>query len=144
VAACLRQRLEQTPSLSVHAQDSSHCFASVGDSGRPVFRLQPDIVIRTQGVTTCIADTKWKRLTLSPSGYLYPDQTDVYQLYAYAAAYQCENVALIYPWHGGLSGAKETVFVLTPIGHLRPILHVVCVDLESDPFTLMQHRQNLW
>ncbi len=69
-----------------------------------VFQLKPDIVIYEEDEVTCILDTKWKLLDKNAQ---YDNekqdfkrgisQSDMYQLYAYAKKYSCENIVLIYP-----------------------------------------------
>ena len=74
------------------------CLASTGDGRKqPLFALQPDIVVDND----VVIDTKWKELkpTESKRGV---DQSDVYQMLAYARAYKAKRLILLYPWHAGL------------------------------------------
>jgi hypothetical protein len=61
-------------------------------------RLKPDVLVLQGGQATAVIDAKYKRLAPSrerPSGV---DQSDPYQLAAYANRYQPEQVAaLVYP-----------------------------------------------
>jgi 5-methylcytosine-specific restriction enzyme subunit McrC len=73
-----------------------------GDTGR--FRTRPDLIIRHGEKIALIIDTKWKRITPridDPKQGV--SQGDVYQLMAYSSLYDCPNVMLLYPHHGGLS-----------------------------------------
>ncbi len=71
------------------------------EDDRPAFKLKPDIVIKRDGRTAYIVDTKWKRLK--------PDQpndgvsaADIYQMHAYASRYDAPEVILLYPHHTAL------------------------------------------
>jgi 5-methylcytosine-specific restriction enzyme subunit McrC len=133
VAAVLQRRGSVEPDTIVEAQDTSQQLAQVeGTDGRRAFRLKPDLVVRRHGRILAIGDTKWKRLKVSRSGYLMPSEADMYQMLAYAAAYRCEHLALIYPTHAGLLGAKETTFKLPASGKQRPVVSVICLDVHSD------------
>ena len=62
-----------------------------------VFALRPDIVVDSDTVI----DTKWK--TLDPDDRVVGvEQSDVYQMLAYAHAYEARRVVMLYPWHPGL------------------------------------------
>jgi hypothetical protein len=55
-------------------------------------------------------------------------------MHAYAAAFRCEHLALIYPWHSGLAGARETVLELPDTGGLRPRVSMICIDANDSRF----------
>jgi 5-methylcytosine-specific restriction enzyme subunit McrC len=59
-------------------------------------------------------------------------------MHAYASAFECEDLALIYPWHDGLLESKETAFALPNAGTLRPVVRVICLDLRDDSFRLIR------
>jgi 5-methylcytosine-specific restriction enzyme subunit McrC len=136
VASLLRRRTD-TSGVEVSSQDSgTHLARVAGADQRRVFRLRPDLVVRRQGALSAIGDTKWKRLEVGPGGHLIPAEADVYQMHAYASAFRCESLALIYPWHEGLRAARETAFELPAIGAIRPVLSVLCLDVQSDALVL--------
>ena len=59
------------------------------------FKLRPDIVI-DEGLI--VADTKWKIVNANDYyGNYWISQSDMYQLYAYAKKYHCNELYLIYP-----------------------------------------------
>ena len=63
-----------------------------------MFALRPDIVVDND----IVIDTKWK--TLSPGDRVVGvEQSDVYQMLAYAHAYEAARVVMLYPWHPGLA-----------------------------------------
>lgn len=131
IAGALRRRAV-FEHVEVETKADDHFLARVSGAihGR-AFRLKPDLVLRRGPEVIAIGDTKWKRLEVGASGTLVPDEDDVYQMLAYAAAYHCQDLVLIYPWHSGLAGSSETRFELPPIGDLRPAVSIVCVDMRS-------------
>ena len=86
------------PNLDVTAQDKGYYLY---DEPNKKFTLRPDIVIRstTQNEKKPIAilDTKWKRLNNNPSINYGISQADMYQVYAYAKKYDCNDLWLLYP-----------------------------------------------
>ena len=78
-------RLQPTGRYALTARDHS------------VFALRPDIVVDND----IVIDTKWK--SLNPDDRVVGvEQSDVYQMLAYAHAYDARRVVLLYPWHPGL------------------------------------------
>lgn len=79
-------------------QEKSKYLALEGDKNR--FLLNPDIVGYQKQVQTdqalFIADTKWKILSQEKQNYSI-SQSDIYQIFAYLAKYQCKRGFLIYP-----------------------------------------------
>ena len=77
---------------------------------KPLFQLKPDAVIETPSGATgspIVLDTKWKRLTPDKprcERTLGVEQSDVYQMLAYARAYGAGRLILLYPWHEELGG----------------------------------------
>lgn len=65
--------------------------------GTPLFRMQPDIVLDRADLRI-VVDTKWKRLDpIDRDLRRGVAQADVYQLMAYARAYDADAVVLFYP-----------------------------------------------
>lgn len=137
IATALRRRVGTTHNMQVYSQDAENYLATVvGSHTHRAFALKPDLVLRQGGQVTAIGDTKWKRVEVGKGGYLKPTPADIYQMQAYATAYQCEYLALIYPWHEGLRGTKDTTFELPPVGEIKPRVDVLCVDVHSDSLDL--------
>lgn len=72
--------------------------------GKPMFRLQPDLVILDGTLPVSVLDTKWKLIdgSLDDSSRKYGlSQSDFYQLFAYGEKYLKGNgeLFLIYPQH---------------------------------------------
>ncbi|MCB1883585.1 MAG: hypothetical protein KDG89_06240 [Geminicoccaceae bacterium] len=79
----------------VVAQGPQRYFAAHGDAS--VFRMRPDIaVLDREDHVLLVADAKWKAVDAGLAD-LGLAQGDVYQLAAYAARYDCQQVALLYP-----------------------------------------------
>ena len=68
---------------------------------REAFAMKPDVVGLVGLQAAWIIDTKWKELSKEETrdGVL---QGDIYQMYAYSNRYECPEVVLLYPHHGGL------------------------------------------
>ena len=86
---------------TVHLQHRRRS-ALTGANGEPLFALQPDVVIEESNDRPIVLDTKWKRLT--PRAHdgkttMGVAQSDIYQMLAYARAYDAGRLVLIYPWH---------------------------------------------
>jgi 5-methylcytosine-specific restriction enzyme subunit McrC len=133
VANSLRGRATQA-GLTLHTQDRSHHLATVlgpSEAGA-ILALRPDLVFRQHGQAIAIADTKWKPLRLSPKGLPQPGDKDVYQVFAYAAAYGCTDLALIYPWSHAAPQVKVPVFELPKLASLGPRLHLLGISVDED------------
>lgn len=115
-------------SYEVQMQATGTHLAAVEGSGARAIGLRPDLLIVKDGRVCALADSKWKRVDVSESGHILPKREDAFQMIAYAAAFRCEQLALIYPWHRGLAAVRETVLELPCIGDLRPRLTMVCLD----------------
>jgi len=136
VSAVLRRAAGHEVESSV--QETGRSLARLIGTDRSEYRLRPDFVIRRPSGVTAVGDAKWKRLSVGRGGYLFPNEADLYQMHAYSTAYECQNVALIYPWHRALASSRETSFEIpTPCGGGARIT-VVCIDVSSDSFTLVR------
>lgn len=86
---------------SVHLeQRNRHALEGTSEdtaSRTKLFTLQPDIVVDGD----IVIDAKWKELKPdeSKSGVA---ESDVYQMLAYARAYNAKRLILLYPWHRGV------------------------------------------
>ena len=99
VARLLARALAGT-GLRVSTQGGHRDCLFEGETGR--FRTRPDVIVRRGSRTALIVDTKWKRLNRIDDRKQGVSQADVYQLMAYGRLYECPEVALLYPHHGGL------------------------------------------
>lgn len=136
VATRLRRRANSL-GLHLHSQHSGrHLAHDQEDTNRRFFSLRPDLVLSHGETVVAVADTKWIRLGKDRRGYLVPVDAHAYQLHAYAAAYPCDEAVLIYPWHEDLDGARISGYRLPGGGDRRPVLHVVCADVEDEALPL--------
>ncbi len=142
VAASLVRRAHSKPSIQIQAQDVEHHFVRVPTTGRKAINLRPDLVVRKHGLVVGVGDTKWKRLDVDGSGRLRPAPADMYQMYAYASAYRCERLALIYPLYANMTGLEETLFELPRLGELRPTVAVICLDVSQE--SVLNQRLEEW
>jgi len=97
IGKSLKRALAPRP---VHLQHSKHCVVTSRAEGG-LFGLRPDAVIEQP--TPIILDTKWKRLT-SKEKTLGVSESDIYQMLAYAQAYDASRLILLYPWHKEIGG----------------------------------------
>ena len=92
VGLTLRTALSPRP---VYLQHTGR-YALEGSQQR-LFALRPDIVVNGD----LVIDAKWKEL--KPDEHrLGVEPADVYQMLAYARAYEAARLVLLYPWHGDL------------------------------------------
>lgn len=76
-----------------------------------VFRTKPDLILRRNGQTRVIIDTKWKRLAADPLDRKHGvSQVDVYQLMAYARLYPARELMLLYPCRPGEPAGERQRF----------------------------------
>lgn len=92
-----RQLRKQLPQYSVHFQKPQRKLFDK----TATFLLKPDIVVcdpQADQQVVAIIDAKWKLLERDGMS-----SADAYQMVAYGTAYQCKQLALVYPQVGGLS-----------------------------------------
>ena len=93
------------------------------------FRLRPDAtVVSAAGAVEFVLDAKWKHLETG-TATLGVAREDAYQLAAYAGAYRCRLVALVYPRAEGLPTGLVGRFELRLPGD--PRIDVYTVDLVA-------------
>ena len=102
IGRSLRRALAPRP---VELQHQGH-HALVGRDGKGrdegLFALRPDVVIGGSDTRPIVLDTKWKQLTPHQPRHektMGVDQSDIYQMLAYARAYNAKRLVLLYPWH---------------------------------------------
>ena len=82
--------------FTVVRQGPHRPMARIADQN--AFTLKPDLSLIEGNRIAFILDAKWKRINPRDGDPKHGiDQGDVYQLYAYAKAYKCDVVALVYP-----------------------------------------------
>ncbi len=130
VGRMMRRALVPWP---VNLQDRKH-YALRNLDSTGAFALRPDMVIRAPG-GPIIVDTKWKRLDRANGPNHGVSQSDVYQMLAYAQAYEARQLVLLYPWDRHLSacgvikrwnvaGSDRALMAATlDVGDTRSVLH---------------------
>jgi 5-methylcytosine-specific restriction enzyme subunit McrC len=110
VSALARRSLSPL-GIEVKAQAGwAFCLAEWSQEGEErrgsLFATKPDIMLRRDGRTIAIVDTKWKAI-----GQDIADrkrgvaQADIYQIMAYAQLYRTDHVMLLYPHHAAVGAA---------------------------------------
>lgn len=94
---------------------------------KKVFGIRPDILLKTSDEQVrIVADTKYKRLRESVYHNYGIEQSDIYQILAYAHRYHCSEAILIYPKPPN-SVSLETVFRIEEVN-----VRIKEVNLQSD------------
>ncbi|MGQ3053579.1 MAG: McrC family protein [Roseateles sp.] len=142
VAAEARHQLRGSAGLSVDTQDGSRFLGALvgGERVKEAFQLRPDLVFRQGSVVIAIADTKWKMISADRHGHLLPSGPDLYQMHAYAAAFGCHELQLIYPWHAALASTLPSEIRLPEVRGRFPALRVNCIDVYDDEMNLLIGR----
>ncbi|MFW6015939.1 MAG: McrC family protein [bacterium] len=114
-------------------QKPEHYLAVKDDSKK--FKLKPDITIRENNKVKVILDAKYK----NPNKKILP--SDVYQMLAYATAYKCKELYLVYPaFHKMKSPVeiRDTFIINTDFDDI--CLHVVQIDLRENNIESVQNE----
>lgn len=137
IAALTRRALRNTE-MNVHTQGGLlYCLIEQGDGGRKRFQTTPDILIKRDGQTVLVIDTKWKRIARNTEDSKRGvSQADVYQMMAYARLYRCPEVMLLYPHHVGLGA--ETLDAAYGILEGNERLWIASVDLVSGEAAIVE------
>lgn len=104
VAKCIKQSFSD---YEIKIQNSSKYLFEYPTK---IFALRPDIILKMNGVTKIIFDTKWKKLTDNIRGNYGISQGDIYQMYAYAKKYSVNDVFMLYPLNNNLTNKKVINF----------------------------------
>ena len=128
VARLLARALAGTD-LSVSAQGGHRDCLFEGETGR--FRTRPDLIVRRGSRIALIIDTKWKRMTRIDDPKKGVSQADVYQLMAYGRVYECPDVVLLYPHHGGLQSDPIRQRYSVAMPHAQESLVVATLDVTG-------------
>jgi 5-methylcytosine-specific restriction enzyme subunit McrC len=142
VAKVVRKRIHGFSGVMVEAQDTSRSLVTMVGQDRVEagFLLRPDLVFRRHGSIVGIADTKWKVVGQDSRGRLMPTEADMYQMHAYAAAFQCSDVALIYPWHPDTASTTDSEFHLPANNGRAAVVRVICIDVHDEALPLRLGR----
>lgn len=78
-----------------HHKPQKYLAKRTEQDNKPVFLLEPDITLSKDGKVKVILDTKYKNPIKEDNVFVL--QSDIYQMLAYATAYHCPCVYLVYP-----------------------------------------------
>ena len=114
-----------TSEATVKPQDKTRKLV---DLPKPLFTLQPDILIRSQG-KKLIIDTKYK--ILNPKDPKFGvSQADMYQMLAYSVKHDCKNTALLYPEHLSINTPEKPYSMFVKEEEIK--VHIKTVPLDID------------
>ncbi len=113
---------------AVQLQDRSHHVLR-DEAEKNIFEVKPDAVVEQTG--TVVVDTKWKELERDDQPRLGIEQSDVYQMLAYAHAYNPKRLILLYPWHSNLGEEPGVIRRWRVAGNLRCEFDVATIDIRQ-------------
>lgn len=97
----IARRVFRPEGFQVALQGPQRYLAIDEASKRDVFAMKPDVVGLKDRLPLWIMDTKWKELSQEEAKEGV-SQSDLYQMYAYANCYACNDVVLVYPHHANM------------------------------------------
>ncbi|WP_052100422.1 McrC family protein [Helicobacter sp. MIT 05-5293] len=117
---------QEVKNIFIKTQEKSKFLAEKEDKN--IFQLKPDIVgyEKDSEEVLFIADTKWKILSTQDRNYGI-SQSDMYQMFAYLAKYQCNQGFLIYPKIGFVENRE---FIFKPESAKGVKLKICFFDIE--------------
>ena len=124
VGRCLKRALAPG---AVRLQPGGRHAITDADGG-PLFTIRPDAVFDAPD-RTIVFDTKWKNLKPDKED-LGVEQGDVYQMLAYARAWDATRVILLYPWRKETSD-KDGPLRQWTVAHSNCALDIATVDVGA-------------
>lgn len=95
-------------------------------------------MVRRNGRTALVIDTKWKRLTVTGSDPKRGvSQADVYQLMAYARLYDSARLMLLYRHHPDLEGEGALARHRLNVAGADERLTIASIDVAADGLATM-------
>jgi 5-methylcytosine-specific restriction enzyme subunit McrC len=128
--------------VCIQSVGNSRCLVREETSQSQKFKLQPDLLVKSGKRIGLILDTKWKHLKADEEDAKNAvPQADMYQMYAYAHRYDCNEVILLYPDIGKVSpksyrllGDEERrirVAVININRNLKKEYHEFCREMSN-------------
>ena len=105
------------------------CHAITDADGGRLFTIRPDAVFDAPDRTIIVFDTKWKNLKPDRKD-LGVAPSDVYQMLAYARAWDATRVILLYPWRKETSD-KDGPLRQWTVAHSNCALDIATVDVGA-------------
>ena len=130
--------------LEVSPQDRGHyLFSTLNGKEHRKFALRPDIVVKRDGKSVAILDTKWKSL-INDKGVNYGiSQMDMYQMYAYSKKYDTPEIWLLYPVNSAMKDCGEIIFD-SGDGVTVSLFFVDLLEIEKSMKKLLDSLQRNW
>jgi len=97
-----------------------------------MFRIRPDLVIRTKDDKTIVLDTKWKKLIPNERKNYGISQADMYQMYAYSKKYGASDIWVLYPETKEMNNGKEYTFSSSVSEDDRTTVHLFFVNIGEN------------
>jgi 5-methylcytosine-specific restriction enzyme subunit McrC len=85
--------------ISQGNKENIHFLMQYQPLHRDIFRLKPDVLVYEGSQLAVIIDMKYKKLNIKKRN-LNLQESDSYQMFAYASTFACDQVQLIYPQPG--------------------------------------------
>lgn len=117
----------------VRKERRKHLLSRANDDGsvERMALLKPDYLIcRLSGEPVCVADAKWKLLSLGQKG-LGLSQDDVYQICTYMMGYGTKRGILFFPHFGPTNGGVSVLAQRWAISGASSELTIMSVDVSS-------------
>ncbi len=140
----LKRVFSEIPGYSVLLQHSKKTVTALrNENCQGIFNLKPDVVIERNDQPYIVLDTKWKDLKPdksekdSNSNKLSIKESDIYQMIAYAHAYQPSRLILLYPWHKQIA-SEAGIIHRWEISKTNYPLNIATVDIgysEQDHYS---------
>jgi 5-methylcytosine-specific restriction enzyme subunit McrC len=147
VSALLRKALAPHGYEVISQGGLRYCLNEIapdGTLGRPLFRTKPDCMVRRNGLTGLVIDTKWKRLIGAGSDPKRGvSQADVYQLMAYARLYDSARLMLLYPHHPDLERQGALARHRLNVAGADERLTIASIDVAADQLATIESLRAL-
>jgi 5-methylcytosine-specific restriction enzyme subunit McrC len=144
VVTLLRRALSVRGIEVVEQGGLRHCLGDWAEGANcigNVFQTKPDILLRHGSRILAVIDTKWKRLSADPLDQKKcVNQSDVYQMMAYARLYRCDRLMLLYP---ATSGAGSGIVRRFGIDGGPELLTLGRVDMAAYGNVIESHLMRL-
>ncbi|WP_160676556.1 McrC family protein [Clostridium sp. C8-1-8] len=121
----------------VKYQHSKYRLLVNEDTNNSIFKLEPDIVIESNGIESIIIDTKWKRISSEYNRHGVKRE-DLYQMYAYLTRYpDVDTVILLYPHNENVETEDKKYLESWYLDYDKSKkIRGYTVDLESEELTV--------
>ncbi len=139
----IRMALKKSGNYKVNLQHFEKSALRDLEKGK-IFRLKPDVWIHSNGgPDTIVLDTKWKALKPKQNRRtLEIQESDIYQMLAYAQAYNPSRLILLYPWSASYGEDSGIVKKWETTG-TETRFYVATVNIYCDPREVQKQLHNI-